>query len=166
MFVMATIYDDTGSAPVKVRDMSTSGALIEGPVIPTPGTQVRLSRGSINVTGKIAWSRNGRAGLTFASGVSVSDWMPNGRAPSAQQRVDEVVQQAKAGRNAGAEPSTSIPQLPSSRPTALELALLTRAVEALANDLADDPAFVERYGPRLQTLDLVAEALRRLATDI
>ena len=44
MFVMATIYADTGSAPVKVRNLSSTGALIEGEVLPPLGATVRLRR--------------------------------------------------------------------------------------------------------------------------
>ncbi len=47
--------------------------------------------------------------------------------------------------------------------TALEVAALLRSIESLAEDLADDPAVVAKYGPKLQTLDLAAQILGKLA---
>lgn len=163
MFVMATIYAGTGSAPVKVRDMSSGGALIEGAVIPSPGTEVRLCRGSLNIMGEVVWCKDARAGLRFESNVSVADWLPSGRAPAAQQRVDELVQQAQASKIVHAAPADD--PLKPREVTALELTRLRRAIESLAEDLAEDKAIMERYASKLQTLDLAAQALRKLAAE-
>jgi len=53
IFVMATIYAPGGSTPVRVRNMSRTGALVEAPVLPAAGSRVRLSRGSLTVVGDI-----------------------------------------------------------------------------------------------------------------
>lgn len=165
MFVMATIYAAAGSAPVKVRDMSSRGALIEGAVIPAAGTEVRLCRGSLSIASEVVWSREGRGGLVFDSNVSVADWLPSKRALAAQQRVDVIVQQTKVSRIVDAAPAAVSPTFPPSEFTALELTRLRQAIESLANDLADDPAAVERHGPKLETLDLAAQTLRKLAAE-
>lgn len=161
---MATLYAVTGSSPVKVRDMSAGGALVEGGVIPPPGTYVRLCRGSLAVTGKIAWCKGARAGLSFNSTVTPEEWLPAG-APAPQQWVDEVVQQAKGSMLhrapvAGLEPIAPTPV------TALELTRLRRAIEDLAEDLADDPAVVARHAAKLSTLDLATQLLTKVAAQI
>lgn len=164
LFVMGTLYTDSGSSPVKVRDLSPGGALIEGGVIPLPGTNVRLCRGSLNITGKIVWCRGGRAGLRFESRLSVAEWLPGGQAIAPQQRVDEVVQQVKAS----GMPALAIgprPTLQSEKLSAVELTRLRVAIESLADDLATDPDVVKRHMAKLQTLDLVAQALRKLALE-
>jgi hypothetical protein len=163
MFVMATLYAATGSAPVKVRDMSSAGALIEGGVIPAPGTTIRLCRGSLSVTGKVAWSKEARAGLSFDSTVSPDDWLPTGKAPAPQQRVDEMVQQVKGSMGNQAAITAPLSVEPASV-TALELTRLRRAIEELADDLAEDDAVLARHGAKLQTLDHAAQLLRKLAT--
>ena len=45
MFLMATIYAGGGSAPVKVRNLSLAGALIEGGRIPDVASEITLRRG-------------------------------------------------------------------------------------------------------------------------
>lgn len=165
LFVMATLYADTGSSPVKVRDLSSVGALIEGGVIPPVGTSVRLCRGSFSITGRMVWCRGGRGGLRFESSISVAEWLPGGRGTVAQQRVDEIVQETKA---AGTVPSFSSGHRSddqSGKLTAFELTRLRTAIESLADDLAADPQVVKRHMTKLQTLDLAAQALRKLAGD-
>lgn len=163
---MATIYADSGSAPVRIRNLSPTGALIEGPVLPLPGTHVRLTRGSLSIMGNIVWHRDGRAGLRFKSTVSVADWLPQGRAVSAQQRIDEIVQHARTASK-GVDPRAPVdcPAPQSTSLSAVDLRQLGLAIQSLSEDLAADPVAVERHGSKLQTLDIVAQALRRIASD-
>lgn len=87
LFVMGAIYSDSGSAPVRVRNVSPHGALIEGIEIPPAGSQVRLCRGSLSVANAIKWCEARRAGLQFESAVLVADWLPGGRAPAEPSAV-------------------------------------------------------------------------------
>ena len=98
MFVVAVLYGAGGSVPVRVRNMSRGGALVESADTPGEGQHVRLSRGSLSVRGHIAWQRDNRAGIRFDTAIDVSDWLPLGARPTGQQRVDEIVQDRRAGR--------------------------------------------------------------------
>lgn len=162
LFVMAALYSAFGSAPVKVRDMSSTGALIEGGVVPPAGTKILLSRGSLEVAGEIVWSREGRAGLRFDSHVSVREWLPRQRPSSPQQKVDETVQRIKTDLawNSG---RSELPPSNSNRVSVLQLVQLRTAIETLADDLVADPEVVRRHATKLQTLDLVAQLLTKLA---
>ena len=163
MFVMAALYSDSGSFPVKVRDLSSAGALIEGCVISPPGTRVRLCRGSLSATGEIVWRRGERAGIRFESTVSVVEWLPGRSAIAPQQRVDEMVQQIKASGTTGSLSPADLPTLRSAEVSAAELTRVRVAIESLAEDLAADPDVVRRHMAKLQTLDLAAQLLRKLA---
>ena len=163
LFVMATLYVGSGSSPVKVRDLSSAGALIEGGAIPPPGTSVRLCRGSLNITGEIVWHSGGRAGLRLESSISVAEWLPGRQATAPQQRVDEIVQQVKASGTAGSVSLQNVPEFQSSKLSALELTRLRVAIESLAEELAADPDIVKRHMAKLQTLDLAAQAFGKLA---
>ncbi len=157
MFVLAVVSSPSVSGQVKIRNMSPSGALIEGPALPAVGERLHLSRGASSIEGRVAWCASGKAGVRFDGSVAVSDWTPG--ANTAQQRVDRVVEQAKAGAAPSGEHEHSIPP----RLGASDLSRLARAVDALSDALADDPATVARFGAKLQTLDVVSQALRKLA---
>jgi len=162
LFVMAAIFAGLGSEPVKVRNLSSDGALIEGAALPQPGTQVRLCRADLNVEGEIVWCRDGRAGLRFNAPVAVADWLPQGAAKASQQRVDNLVQQFKTSGVAWA-PSAALDEVPGKDISVTELNFLRTAIESLAEDLAADAAIVERHSSKLQTLDIVAQALGKIA---
>lgn len=161
LFAMATIYTECGSMPVKLRNISSRGALAEGPVLPVVGTRVRLCRGSLEVTGEIVRCQEGTVGVCFEAAVSVDDWLPRGRAVAAQQQIDELVHKARGER--AISPPAARDDFRSVIPTALDLMRLKQALEALSENLVDDPLVVERHGARLQVLDVVAQALRKLA---
>jgi hypothetical protein len=162
LFVMAAICVGLGSEPVKVRNLSTNGALVEGAILPRPGTQVRLCRADLNIDGEVIWCRDGRAGLRFNSEVAVEDWLPQGSAKANQQRVDRLVRQFKTSGVAWA-PSAAPDDVPGKDISVAELDQLRTAIESLAEDLAADDAIVERHMSKLQTLDIVAQALGKLA---
>lgn len=161
LFAMATAYTDAGSMPVKVRNLSPTGAFIEGAVLPNEGDQIRLCRGSLQVAGEVVWCNDRGAGVRFSSAVTVADWLPRGRSAAPQQRVDEFVHSM---RNSPHLPSAVAADSPaSSKPTPFDLMRITRDLEALAEDLASDPVVAERHALKLQVLDVAAQALRKLA---
>jgi hypothetical protein len=159
MFVMATIYAESGSAPVKIRDLSTSGALIEGGVLPHPGSKIKLVRGSLTIGGEVAWRKGSKAGLRFDASASVAEWLPNRRTVAPQEMVDAMVQEVKTGPVTALTAAEPLP----SPVSALELMRVKALIEALAEDLADDMGVVVRHGPKLQSLDLAAQLLGKLA---
>jgi hypothetical protein len=161
LFAMATIYTDTGSVPVKVRNLSSSGARVEGAVLPQVGAPVRLRRGRLEVCGEIVWCEAGAAGLRFESAVTVADWLPRGRSIAPQLRIDDVVHQARVHPSA-ASPSAAV-DVPPSKPTAIDLMRMKHAIDSLADDLANDPAVLERHGSKLQVLDAAAQLFAKLA---
>lgn len=158
MFVLAAISADRVSGPVRIRNLSPSGALIEGAALPSPGERLVLRRGQNSIGGKVVWCHEGKAGLRFDGRATVGDWLPAGQ--PGQQRVDETFQQLKS--SALAAPAAS--STPTARPfCASDLRQLARAIDALADDLADDDAVVARHGAKLQALDIAAQTLRKLA---
>lgn len=162
MFVMAFLMAGSASGPVRIRNLSPTGALIEGAVIPESKERVRLRRTGATVAGEVVWSRDGRAGLRFDSRVTVADWLPRGANCSAQQRVDEVVQGWKTGAS-NAVPSTANGIVHAGSISAAALTNLCEEIETLANDLAGDDVVVQRHLAKLQTLDTTAQVLRKLA---
>jgi len=65
VLLQAEIEAAGSSLPVKLRDLSVSGALIEGPRLPVEGSCVLLRRNELQVSGRLAWSNGTHAGLAF-----------------------------------------------------------------------------------------------------
>src|SRR5690348_8433439 len=90
LFLGAALFWNGSSSPIKIRNLSSGGALIEGSVIPTAGSLVQVVRGALVVHGLVAWTSRARFGIKFSGSIDVQQW----RAPPGngeQQRVDEIV---------------------------------------------------------------------------
>ena len=161
MFVMATMYAGSSSAPVKIRNLSETGALIEGAQIPAPSMEVRLSRGALNVTATVAWHLDGRAGLEFKSRISVAHWLPGGEALFKQERIAAAFHDAQERKDATAGLTT----LPRSIVTIEQIQAVVTQLKALGNALADDADVLVRHGVQIQVIDLATQLLERLAND-
>jgi hypothetical protein len=65
VLLIARLVTTCSERIVKLRDLSASGAMIEGPRIPPVGTDILLQRGSLEVFGRIVWVRKMQAGIEF-----------------------------------------------------------------------------------------------------
>jgi hypothetical protein len=166
VFVAAHLEGEGAQAPVKIRNMSPNGAMIETALAPPPGTKVRLVRGSLVALGEVVWSRSPRCGLRFASELSVREWLAP-PASLAQQRVDEVVAQLKA-RPPGASdlvPFTPAPEAPQARNPQLahDLARALELLRDLGDELASSGETLARHARRLQNLDISMQVIETVA---
>lgn len=162
MFVLATMVAPTVSGPIKIRNMSPNGALIEGNALPRIGEQVSLRRGDLSAAGRIIWREPGKAGLRFDHDVQVTKWLP--AAGGKQQQVDRTFDELKADPGLGANPSTvraeAVPA------NGWELLDLAGALDALADELAGDAEVVAHHASSLQTLDIASQQLRKIAASM
>lgn len=54
------------SVPVKLRNLSAEGALVEGEKLPVEGASVLFRKGDLSVPGRVAWVNDRQAGVNFA----------------------------------------------------------------------------------------------------
>jgi hypothetical protein len=54
------------SVPVKLRNLSAEGALVEGEKLPVEGASVLFRKGDISMPGRVAWVNDRQAGVNFA----------------------------------------------------------------------------------------------------
>jgi hypothetical protein len=54
-----------GMLSAKLRDLSLSGAMVEGYDLPTAGSALFLVRGPLELSARVAWRSGDRAGLEF-----------------------------------------------------------------------------------------------------
>lgn len=166
MFVSATLRTATHAHPVRVRNMSAKGALIEAPSLPPVGTTVELSRGPLAAVGTVAWSDAGRCGLNLTGMVDTQAWMSRG--PAHQLEVDQRIAEARAA--IAAEPGTPPPLVEPPRgydrslaPPQREIEHLLAKLETLGEGLSGDIHVLTAHGASLQIIDEVQQRLRALA---
>jgi hypothetical protein len=70
VLLSATLVTTADEQPVKLRDLSASGALIEGATLPAPGTDILIRRGGMELFATIAWRDGTRAGVEFDRPIS------------------------------------------------------------------------------------------------
>ena len=80
-FMLAATLEESGvSVPVRIRNMSSRGAMVDGSYLPGRGTPVLLSRLSLKVSATVVWRLDGRCGLTLAEPVRPDEWVAGVRA--------------------------------------------------------------------------------------
>lgn len=166
MFVSATLRTATHTHPVRVRNMSAKGALVEAPVLPPVGTTIELSRGALAAVGTIAWCETGRCGLALTGMVDTQAWMSRG--PSHQAEVDQRIADARAAIAAAPAATVSLIEPPRGydtrlTPPGVEIDLLLGRLEALGDALSSDPHVLTTHGASLQIIDELEQRLRALA---
>ena len=58
------------SVPVKLRNLSAEGALVEGEGLPVEGASVLFRKGDLSVPGRVAWVNDRQAGVNFARNLN------------------------------------------------------------------------------------------------
>jgi hypothetical protein len=155
VFLAAVLHGGAAPAPVRIRNISPTGALIEGASLPPEGTAIRLVRGDLSGNGELAWSSAGNAGIRFVDAVDVASWVRR-VGHSGQQRVDRVVAALRRPGSLPADAQTG-GRLDSLRS-------ISTALDEVCESLAATANMSLELGEQLIKLDSIAQALRRVAT--
>jgi hypothetical protein len=147
---------DTGkeSIPVRIRNLSSRGALIEAAGLPPVGADVRLVRGHLIANGELAWLGEGQGGVTFEGSIEVNSWVQR-VAHSGQERVDRTIAAIRHSM-----PVTHELQSPESE----SLVVMSASLDRVCERLAEAPNMSMEFAEELLKLDAIAQSLRRLAT--
>jgi hypothetical protein len=176
LMLAATIEAGGRTAPVRIRNLSDTGALVEAGWVPEKGAALMLKRGELEITATVAWSGGGRCGLRFDQSVPVGEWTGGKPRPLEctglrdQRRVDAIQAEARthpdasppAASAAGQESaSIALEQLDSR--LAVELAYVQRLLESMGDDLVSEPVVVRHHARALQSIDIASQILGHLA---
>ncbi|MES2902952.1 MAG: PilZ domain-containing protein [Pseudomonadota bacterium] len=159
LFVVATLSSEDTLSAVRIRNLSASGALIEGAALPAEGSVVRIRRGDLSVEAVLAWQSNNQAGLAFKSNIFVPAWLP--KTASKQSAIDQVMFEAKNRPEGLSEPSQANCLRPDSRAMLFELTALRSELATLGEALAGDIILVATH-PEIQALDIAIQRIDRL----
>jgi hypothetical protein len=147
---------------VRIRNISETGALLEGDVLPEVGSTLLLRRGRHEVGAEVMWAQAGRCGVRFEGTIVVADWAGVQAA---------AAQAGAAGAAPPPLPSSLMPQAEAEdgcealmpRRVAEELAYVQRLIENIGNELVSNPLIVHRHGRTFQDFDVASQILGHLA---
>jgi hypothetical protein len=167
LFAAAILESGAIRFPIRIRNISSTGALLQGDALPRAGTFVRLIRGGLTASGDIRWTQGGKAGLSFTDPVEVEAWLRSCASKAHQQGVDAMVTAIRsgvrgpgpAGEHQGSAASGDSLASPG------DLGEIRRAIAAIAERLAADPAVLERHGGDIQQLDGIVSILTSLTQE-
>lgn len=169
LFLAATIEADGVSAQVRIRNLSETGALIEGPAFPPAGTIVTLRRQEVEISGEIVWVAVPRCGIRFQGSIGVSEWISGKRAPLnfAQARVDAVQAAIRSGTPMpqGAATPARLDALAAGLDDRLakEISYVQHLLDELSTELIQNPVVVQQHDRKLQNFDIADQILGHLA---
>lgn len=87
--LMAASLELSGtSLPVKLRNLSSEGALVEGDKLPVEGASVLFRKGELSVPGKVAWAKARQAGISFMQNLEPDQVLRHVPAPRPRVHPD------------------------------------------------------------------------------
>lgn len=72
------------SLPVKLRNLSAEGALVQGDKLPVEGASVLFRKGDLSTPGTVAWVNGRQAGISFAQQLNPEELLRHIPAPRAR----------------------------------------------------------------------------------
>ena len=72
------------SVPVKLRNLSAEGALVEGDKLPIEGASLLFRKGDLSMAGTVAWVKGRQAGVNFAQKLNPDQLLRHVPAPKAR----------------------------------------------------------------------------------
>ncbi|MEQ7872477.1 PilZ domain-containing protein [Sphingomonas sp. ASV193] len=81
VLMQATVEASSVRHPVKLRNLSAEGALVEGDKLPVEGAAVVFRRGDLEMPGTVVWTEGKRAGLAFERSLSPATLLRHVPAP-------------------------------------------------------------------------------------
>jgi hypothetical protein len=84
----ASIEADGATVTVKLRNLSTEGALIEGDRLPSVGSLILFRKKELSLTGHVAWVTGSRAGIAFDSPLEADAVLRHVPSPRTKATLD------------------------------------------------------------------------------
>ncbi len=161
MYLVAILYHGIDSSPVRLRNLSPQGALIEASSLPSAGSVITLRRGTLEAKGRVVRATDDRIGVEFFSPVLVQSWLPVKGSPT-QRSVDQLaVAMGTSDPLAGLAASPKKGRISLALEISAELKSLQSELTTLGDTLAQDCILVATH-PEVQLLDLASQRIARL----
>jgi len=144
--------------PVKIRNISQFGAMLESPTRLDLKTSVVISRGSLRAAGEVVWSRDKSVGMRFFEATNVEEWI-------GVSTSDAAASFQTSGRLEDHFSNPLTDEIAAIR-ISEELDYVARMTSSVSAMLSDDPILRVRHCGRIQELVMAADMLHQLAAVI
>ena len=88
VLMSASIELSGKSLPVKLRNLSAEGALVEADMLPVEGASIMFRKGELCVQGRVAWAKTRHAGISFARKLEPEEVLRHVPAPRARVKPE------------------------------------------------------------------------------
>lgn len=172
LLLSATIEAGALKAAVRIRNLSETGALLEGPAFPGIGEPLTLGRAELSIGASVVWRTGSRCGVKFDGVACVSEWVAGKHLPAGGKRdqayIDRVQAAIRAGETMGVEAVAAVktgaaPVAELDRRLAEELSYVRRLLETAGDELTDEPIVVQRHMRTLQGFDVACQILGHIS---
>lgn len=159
IFLSAVLISPHRKTPVRIRNLSRTGAMIQGAPALNVTDPVRLLRGSIDLEAEVIWTTEKNCGLKFSTPIDLNIWSP---------ALDRVAQNHVDRRFSLAERTAAqVRPLPNcdfdaQARIADELGLICRRIDATLDKFSDYAPLVVRMAEELQELEILSQAIGHL----
>jgi hypothetical protein len=171
LLLAATIEADGLKVPVRIRNLSEGGAMLDGSVLPRPCTQLVLRRSEIEVEARVVWLSQGKCGVSFGtSAITVDEWVSGTRVATfngqrGQARVDAIQEAVRSGATLPAEvpaPNDAPGLADLGERLVEEIFQVRRLLDGLGEHLVEDPHVIAEHLEVLQNLDRASQILEHV----
>jgi hypothetical protein len=134
MFLAALLCAGAERTNIRVRNMSATGALLEGTLALERGDRVFVLRGNLIADATVVWTSPGRLGVRFATSQRVKDWLA-AQGSIDLGRVDEVIEALLSRADPADTPSKITTQQALQRAESRDLDDVVRLLKGFKDDL-------------------------------
>jgi hypothetical protein len=178
VMLAAAIVSHGFSVEARIRNLSRSGALIEGEVVPEAGTTVEVLRNDHSARAEVVWAKPGRCGVKFESPIVIEDWVgslrlvssspgPSSPRPSAPRppAFTDADSRPAAALPAWLSAETPAPDLEARLPARVgeEIAYVQRLIDSVGRDLSSTPLVGRQHAGSVATCRSASALLGELA---
>ena len=157
VFLAAVLASAGGSAPVRVRNISNRGALIDGDLLPKEGSEVELHRGRLTARGEIAWLAGGQCGLRFDEEIAVREWV-QAVGHVGQDQVDRAIAALRHSHRGKVIHAKSSEQTPPQ----MDLPTIANEIDSICERLVNSPKLFIELGEELVKLEALTQQIRTI----
>lgn len=141
--------------PVKIRNMSPLGAMVETSVKVDLNASIVLKRGILHAAGDVRWRRDGLFGVRFFEPAALKEWLG--------VPTREAIALLHDGSAEDDQLSECVSDLVLIGRVAEEIGYVERLISAVAAFLSEDAILRLRYCARIQELSMAADMLKQLS---